>query len=57
MHCIFCQNDRQLLAQSELSFAILDGFPVSKEHSLIIPRRHVTSIWEMTDDLEARFTK
>lgn len=49
MHCIFCQHDRQLLAQSELSFAFLDGFPISKGHALIIPKRHVESIWEMTD--------
>jgi diadenosine tetraphosphate (Ap4A) HIT family hydrolase len=49
MHCVFCQHGRQLLAQSELSLAFLDGFPVAKGHALVIPKRHVMSIWEMTD--------
>jgi diadenosine tetraphosphate (Ap4A) HIT family hydrolase len=49
MHCIFCQHNRELLTQSELSSAFLDGFPVSKGHTLVIPKRHVVSIWEMTD--------
>jgi diadenosine tetraphosphate (Ap4A) HIT family hydrolase len=48
MDCIFCQCDRPILAQSKLSFAVLDGFPVSKGHALIIPKRHVTTIWELT---------
>jgi hypothetical protein len=29
MDCAFCQLDRSLLAESELSRAFLDGFPVS----------------------------
>lgn len=48
MDCIFCQQDRPILAQSKLSFAILDSFPVSNGHALVVPRRHVESIWEMT---------
>jgi diadenosine tetraphosphate (Ap4A) HIT family hydrolase len=48
MDCIFCQCDRPILAQSKLSFAILDGFPVSKGHALIIPKRHISTIWELT---------
>ena len=30
--------------------AFLDGFPVSKGHTLVIPKRHVVSLWEMTSD-------
>jgi len=46
--CIFCNLDRSILVQSELSLAFFDGFPVSKGHSLVVPRRHVLSIWDMT---------
>ncbi|MEQ1882371.1 MAG: HIT domain-containing protein, partial [Burkholderiales bacterium] len=46
--CIFCHPDRALLAESAMSLAFLDSFPVSKGHALIIPNRHVVSIWEMT---------
>jgi ATP adenylyltransferase len=49
MHCVFCQRDRPELARSELSSSFLDSFPVSEGHALVIPNRHVASIWEMTD--------
>jgi diadenosine tetraphosphate (Ap4A) HIT family hydrolase len=49
MGCVFCELDRWLLAQSDLSCAFLDGFPVSQGHALVVPKRHVGSIWEMTD--------
>jgi diadenosine tetraphosphate (Ap4A) HIT family hydrolase len=50
MDCIFCRKDRPLLVQTELSLAFLDSFPVSKGHALVIPKRHVASIWEMTTE-------
>ena len=50
MDCVFCQNDRSILAENKLSLAFMDGFPVSKGHSLVIPKRHIVSIWEMTDE-------
>jgi diadenosine tetraphosphate (Ap4A) HIT family hydrolase len=48
--CIFCHVDSPILAETKLSFAILDHFPVSDGHTLIIPKRHVKSIWEMTPE-------
>ena len=48
--CVFCHPDRPLLAESKLSFAFLDGFPISNGHALIVPKRHIVSIWEMTGD-------
>jgi diadenosine tetraphosphate (Ap4A) HIT family hydrolase len=50
MDCIFCQHGRSILAHTTLSFALLDSFPVSNGHALVIPKRHVASIWEMTDE-------
>jgi diadenosine tetraphosphate (Ap4A) HIT family hydrolase len=50
MSCIFCQTDRPILAQTKLSYAFFDGFPVSTGHSLVLPKRHVQSIWDMTTD-------
>ena len=46
--CIFCHLDRPILIESELSRAFFDSFPVSMGHTLIVPQRHVVSIWEMT---------
>jgi diadenosine tetraphosphate (Ap4A) HIT family hydrolase len=48
MDCIFCHLDRLILIESALSLAFLDGFPVSKGHTLIIPKRHVVSIWDLS---------
>ena len=49
MNCPFCQADHSILAQTTLSFACLDNFPVSKGHALVIPKRHVPTIWELWD--------
>ncbi len=47
--CPFCSlfSDRILL-KSELSLAFLDGYPVSAGHALIIPRRHVSSLFALS---------
>ena len=48
MDCIFCQLDRAVVAETKLSRAFFDGFPVSTGHSLVIPKRHVPTIWELS---------
>lgn len=35
--------------KAEYSFAVLDKYPVTKYHTLIIPKRHVESYFELTD--------
>lgn len=50
MDCIFCRPDRPILAETKVSLAFLDDFPVSNGHALVIPKRHVVSIWDMTSD-------
>ncbi len=49
--CPFCNidNSREIIASSDLSLAFFDGFPVSKGHALIIPRRHVASFFDLSD--------
>lgn len=48
--CIFCQPAPTLkyIAESTTAFAVFDGFPVSKGHCLIIPKRHVANYFELT---------
>jgi diadenosine tetraphosphate (Ap4A) HIT family hydrolase len=36
------------MAETPLSLAFLDSFPVSEGHALVIPKRHVETIWEMS---------
>ena len=48
--CPFCSLPRdRILHEGETAFVIRDGFPVSPGHSLVIPRRHVSSFFEISD--------
>lgn len=46
--CLFCEipTDR-IIAENELAYTIYDGFPVTELHTLVIPRRHVASYFEL----------
>ncbi|TWA66702.1 diadenosine tetraphosphate (Ap4A) HIT family hydrolase [Azospirillum baldaniorum] len=35
-----------MVAENRYAFAMLDGFPLSKGHTLVIPRRHIGSVFE-----------
>ena len=49
--CLFCAIPRdQLLVEHPFAVAKRDGYPVSKGHTLIIPRRHVASFFETTEE-------
>jgi len=49
--CLFCSVPRaQILIEYPLALAKHDGYPVSKGHTLIIPRRHVASFFETTEE-------
>lgn len=48
--CPFCRledGSRSLLAENDLAVALLDAYPVSPGHTLIIPRRHVTDCFSL----------
>jgi diadenosine tetraphosphate (Ap4A) HIT family hydrolase len=46
--CPFCtlEQDR-ILKQSDYAFMIRDNYPVSEGHTLIIPKRHVDSFFDL----------
>ena len=51
MECPFCNlPDGRIEREDEYAVVVRDACPVSKEHSLIIPRRHVGSFFETDDD-------
>jgi diadenosine tetraphosphate (Ap4A) HIT family hydrolase len=49
--CPFCQRLalRDLLAENEHAVAFKDAFPVSDGHSLIVPRRHVSNLFDLSE--------
>jgi diadenosine tetraphosphate (Ap4A) HIT family hydrolase len=57
-HCAFCElpPDRPILATAR-AVAIRDAFPVSEGHTLIIPRRHVTSFFDASAEERAEMMR
>jgi len=48
---LFCTiPSEQILIAGPLAVAARDSYPVSKGHALIIPRRHVASFFETTEE-------
>ena len=46
--CLFCRvNAKQLVSEDELCYAAKDSFPVTEFHTLIIPKRHVASYFDL----------
>jgi diadenosine tetraphosphate (Ap4A) HIT family hydrolase len=48
--CPFCRIDpARIVAETELTLTLRDGFPVSPGHTLVIPKRHFADFFEATD--------
>jgi len=46
--CLFCEiPSERIITENELAYVIEDGFPVTHKHSLIIPKRHLSSYFDL----------
>ena len=49
--CIFCKiRKEELQFENEFAYSSADTYPVSKFHSLIIPKRHVLNYFKLNQD-------
>jgi diadenosine tetraphosphate (Ap4A) HIT family hydrolase len=53
--CFFCsvsagKENIEILHSGKYVFVINDGYPVTKHHSLVITKRHVSSYFDITDE-------
>ena len=49
--CIFCEiRKEELQFENQLAYSSTDSYPVSEFHSLIVPKRHVETYFELTKD-------
>ena len=49
--CLFCNiNESGVAHENDLAYASFDSYPVSKDHCLIIPKRHIKDYFDMTND-------
>jgi diadenosine tetraphosphate (Ap4A) HIT family hydrolase len=46
--CLFCEIPKdRIILENELAYAIRDGFPVTPLHTLVIPKRHVETFFDL----------
>lgn len=52
--CIFCQPDNPelntIIEETDLAYARWDNFPASDGHAEVVPKRHVESYFDLTED-------
>ena len=49
--CIFCKiRKEELQFENKLAYSSTDSYPVSEFHSLIVPKRHVQTYFELTNE-------
>ena len=49
--CIFCKiRKEELQFENQLAYSSIDSYPVSEFHSLIVPKRHLETYFELTKD-------
>ncbi len=49
--CIFCNiRKEELQFENQLAYSSIDSYPVSRFHSLIVPKRHVETYFELTNE-------
>ena len=54
MDCLFCKISNKeipsrIITETKTSIAFLDAFPVSRGHTLVIPKHHYEKVQDMTD--------
>lgn len=46
--CLFCEISKdRIIAENELAYAVLDAYPVTPGHTLIIPKRHTPDYFSL----------
>ncbi len=53
MDCPFCNPDSHLLwFENDIGIVLRDAYPITQGHTLVVPRKHVASIYELSDDIQ-----
>lgn len=56
--CPFCCVDRtHIVLENDAAFAFPDSSPVTKGHTLLVPRRHVANLFDLSEEEQAAVWK
>lgn len=51
LNCPFCNREElKIILENELAFAIYDKYPVQKGHLLIIPKEHIVTYFDASEE-------
>src|SRR5262245_46645455 len=54
LDCPFCRlEQRRILLENDFAVAFPDGFPIADGHTLVVPKRHVSSLFDLTAEEQA----
>ena len=46
--CLFCEvSNQRIISENELCYVVRDFYPVTKDHTLVIPKRHVSDFFDL----------
>jgi diadenosine tetraphosphate (Ap4A) HIT family hydrolase len=49
--CLFCHLERtRIRLENDVAAAIPDAFPAAEGHTLVVPKRHVASVFDLTEE-------
>jgi diadenosine tetraphosphate (Ap4A) HIT family hydrolase len=52
--CPFCRLEQlRILLENDFAVAFPDGFPIADGHTLVVPKRHVSSLFDLTAEEQA----
>ena len=51
--CLFCNKEdlkNKIIIENDFCYARWDNFPVSKGHTEIVPKKHIESFFDLTNE-------
>jgi diadenosine tetraphosphate (Ap4A) HIT family hydrolase len=48
--CLFCTDAKGVSLKNELAYSARDSYPASPGHTVVVPRRHVASFFDLTSE-------
>lgn len=51
--CPFCDLKPRIILENDFAMSFLDEFPLTQGHTLVVPKRHVASLFDLSKEEQA----